>query len=752
MRRYTAIALVVAVLAPYSLITSGLKIPIPDDVFVSDLADGEFPARVEAGRSAAQGEFPGWTSKCLTGIPLQVDPLSIALFAAFPPALALGLLIGILVALGALGAYLLSRRIGASHSGAFLAGMTFAWSGFYVCQLRHLAIIGVVSLFPWALCCIEQAFSKTGDTAAQARQLPPSRRIRWMALFALVLGMQLLCGFPQSVYISCLVYGALVVSRLIWLIDFSDPEPWHEKIRPAGLIAAAFPIAVLIAVLLGSASLLPLWDLGQTSDRSAGITYEFATRWKYDPINLLSFFIPYVNGDISDLTYGLGNYNIFWENYGYAGLCTLLAAMGASFTAYYAIAKFEIMFWSITLLIAIGIILGDATPLFGLAFNYLPGFSSFRFPTRFMFVVDLAIPLLAGLGVTMLQSFLSKRSKLNSRFSTPVAVGILIAAVTWMDVVGNNHRQNPSVDSDVWLKAPRTAAIIQQKKDLGRVYSPSAQLFHMSTFNAAGGWSGDLRPYVLHRELLQPNSNLLHNLSTLNAYSGITPRWAVDLVGDHNRQGILDGLKEYATIDAYLNWLSALSVRWVIFHRPIRSDRLQVVDRTQVATLHRLKDTLPRARFARGVQFIPDMTTLKERSISGAFDPRLEVAVHNRKDFDSIPAIESTNNPDDQRATITIAKETEVVVETRAGKAGLLLLADTWYPGWKATVDGAPKIILRVNVMHRGVVVSAGNHTVRFTYEPAWPKKSGVLTLIGLILLLGTLWLARPWAAEKMQK
>jgi hypothetical protein len=70
----------------------------------------------------------------------------------------------------------------------------------------------------------------------------------------------------------------------------------------------------------------------------------------------------------------------------------------------------------------------------------------------------------------------------------------------------------------------------------------------------------------------------------------------------------------------------------------------------------------------------------------------------------------------------------EVVLETDGAQAGYLMLADTYYPGWKATVDGGAAPIFPADVGFRAVPVPAGRHTVRFVYRPAslW---SGVLVL-----------------------
>jgi len=59
----------------------------------------------------------------------------------------------------------------------------------------------------------------------------------------------------------------------------------------------------------------------------------------------------------------------------------------------------------------------------------------------------------------------------------------------------------------------------------------------------------------------------------------------------------------------------------------------------------------------------------------------------------------------------------EVEVETDA--PGYLVLADAWYPGWQASVDGEPVPLLRVDVLFRAVGVEAGRYRVVFTYRPA---------------------------------
>jgi hypothetical protein len=72
-------------------------------------------------------------------------------------------------------------------------------------------------------------------------------------------------------------------------------------------------------------------------------------------------------------------------------------------------------------------------------------------------------------------------------------------------------------------------------------------------------------------------------------------------------------------------------------------------------------------------------------------------------------------------------------VELRATGPGTLVLADTWYPRWVATVDDAPAAIERVDVTFRGVALPAGEHTVVFRYTPGPPGMALAASLLALV-------------------
>jgi hypothetical protein len=74
----------------------------------------------------------------------------------------------------------------------------------------------------------------------------------------------------------------------------------------------------------------------------------------------------------------------------------------------------------------------------------------------------------------------------------------------------------------------------------------------------------------------------------------------------------------------------------------------------------------------------------------------------------------------------------EVVLETDGESGGYLMLADTYYPGWRATVDGGSSPIFPADVGFRAVAVPPGKHTVRFVYRPL-AMGAGVVVMLAAV-------------------
>ena len=77
-----------------------------------------------------------------------------------------------------------------------------------------------------------------------------------------------------------------------------------------------------------------------------------------------------------------------------------------------------------------------------------------------------------------------------------------------------------------------------------------------------------------------------------------------------------------------------------------------------------------------------------------------------------------------------------VVIKAAMSCRGMVILTDSWFPGWHATVDGRAAVIEKAYGAFRGVVVDAGDHTIEMRYRPSSVFIGAALTGIAAIIAL----------------
>ena len=88
------------------------------------------------------------------------------------------------------------------------------------------------------------------------------------------------------------------------------------------------------------------------------------------------------------------------------------------------------------------------------------------------------------------------------------------------------------------------------------------------------------------------------------------------------------------------------------------------------------------------------------------------------------------------RAEVTRHAPNRVEIATDSLTPSLLVLADNYYPGWRAEVDGRRLEIVRANFNQRAVALPAGKHSVVFSYRPRSFLFGLVVSGAALVLLL----------------
>jgi hypothetical protein len=730
----SVVFLVLMIILPYWKLTTMQGYVITDDVFTSDIMNDSFPYRYAIGEALKRGELPWWLPGIYGGMPLLARaeagacyPVNLILFGLLPPYPALNLVILLTLITAALTMYFYVRELDAGLVGGLIAALTFAYSGFMVSHIKHLSTVGTVAWFPLGLLIIERAFQRSEP-----------RTLLWMSV---VFGLQNLSGHIQTAYycgVAYIVYFALRAfnAHRAGQIQKRKRKSALAPTRASGKLIRSsllwFAAGMTLAAGISALQILPTYELVSLTQRAGGVKFDYAANYAYDSSNFKTFLYPYWNGDISDASYT--GESIFWEDYGYAGIVALMLAL-------YAVIKhwkrWHVRFFVITAAVAYLLVLGPNTPAYEAVFYVVPGMQYFRFPTRFLFVVDSAIAILAALGTTHLISRLTRKQEPSPAVS---GIGAVLLGLVACDILFFQLRQNPIVDADVWRTPPKTAQMLQQEKGLFRIYSPGAADIHKTVFARAKGWAGDLHPYVGQREFLQVSSNVLYGISSADGYAQLTPNYIVDLWGDQNRPGII--LKtasvnngRFIVTPAFMKIMNLFNVKYLLSPWECPTSLLEPVANIDAVKIYRNPTVQPRA-FVVGRSRQPrggEQPT--ELLLSAAFDPTKEVILED------VP--EGFRAADLMDAAVTIDKYVmnEVQIRVRSSADGILVLSDTYYPGWKAEVDGKESPILKANLCQRAVVVPAGEHHVRFVFASASIRVGFLVTLVSsLLAIAGLVW------------
>ena len=174
------------------------------------------------------------------------------------------------------------------------------------------------------------------------------------------------------------------------------------------------------------------------------------------------------------------------------------------------------------------------------------------------------------------------------------------------------------------------------------------------------------------------------------------------------------------------NLYELMAVRWVATRRDLRA-WIEAPDTGEASSsprgaarfvktrggLWEIRDPLPRAYLPSEIRVVSRKEILRALP---ALDPRRAVILEK-------PAPECPSGPlpagapGDVRFLLDEPGHTRLRV--RAAEAGrALVVSDTYYPGWHATIDGRPAHIHRANFLFRAVCVPAGEHVVEFAFTP----------------------------------
>lgn len=160
-------------------------------------------------------------------------------------------------------------------------------------------------------------------------------------------------------------------------------------------------------------------------------------------------------------------------------------------------------------------------------------------------------------------------------------------------------------------------------------------------------------------------------------------------------------------------------------------DDQALVYRSNHVAIYSNPDALPRAFIVHEAHLADDMSAENEL-YRDDFKPLESLILASG---DPLPA----NGPQRDNETVSIVeyKNEKVVLNVHASADAYVFLSDSWYPGWNATLDGAPVPIQRADLIFRAVRVTPGDHRIEMTYQPTSLYIGAAISAIALLFVTG---------------
>jgi Bacterial membrane protein YfhO len=700
---------------------------------IGDLVTAFYPFRAVTSRAVHDGSLPLWNPYFLGGAPFLANAQS-SLF--YPPNFLYFLLsvptawticLMLRVFLAGLFMMIFVRSIGGSKAGAIVSGLVFSMCGFMTAWQGQPMTDSAIWL---PLACY---------SIVRLRNTPSGLSI---AIAAFAFAMPVLAGHPET------AAHVILVATAFALLTFVRPSlDFRFLLR--------FTFCGLLALGIAAIQLLP------TLEWISQLPNAFDKHWPPLPLHEA---LGWVSRDMLRAPNSAG----LWipESAAYVGMGTLLlSSVGLLHRS-----RRHVIFLAILIIVG-GSMAYGVQPIQWLA-SHTPILNGLK-NSRMIFVASFGIAALAGLGLTVLEdSPLPWRRRVMAL--TLIAVAFILAFVFYYSLRNATQLRVEFSRRPSFSRAMLFAGLIPlmwrlASARVSRAFSAvmcAVVAFDLLTFGyGVTGFSGreDIFPpapvfqfLADHNEQGQSriallgspypiNANLMYGIPSADGYEVglVLPQslFSLDYMG---RDAIGIGFDARHLLDLKDRRLDLLNVKYVTttsvgeeFNLLKDSKRFRSVYNDGHLVIFENTSVLPRAFLVpkTGIELLKDTDSQLATFRDPAFDPQKTVIVSNRPaSLSSLSSASAPGQAANNFVKITGTGVNDVSIRAAASETSVLVVSQTYYPGWKAIVDGKTTEVFPVNMTLTGVAVEPGTHDIRLVFDPMSFKVGAGLTLLSLII------------------
>jgi hypothetical protein len=584
--------------------------------------------------------------------------------------------------LAGLTAYALCRDLGRSRLASVLGGVVYSLAGYvaytYSPQMLHGAV--------WAPLVFLFLFR------AERGQRPQANAV----FSGFFLGVTWLAGHHQMQIFLSLAVAAM----WIWICA-----------RNRKLISCAV-LSIAFAVLTSAFQTIPAAEFGRQAVRWVGadqpqglgetVPYVVHAQYAMKPISLIGIFVAGVEHGPFDafcgvvaLTFAILGTILWWRERYVRWLASI--ALGGILFALGSNSVFHGMFYALAPLVEKARVPAAATLLFavGLAPLAAFGFDALR-ETGSAWLERRVAWILAGFGAVLaLGSLLFYAARVpmaitDNRLMVTALCAILAAGL----ITG---RRTGALSS----RTGAAAAIALVLLELGNVtdynLATADRATHPYLYKLAADYDlarvvGGSR-IVYDGEAIPYNIGDWYGIEAFNAYAASVP----------------SSLWQHAVFSPRVQ--DILGIRYYLQRTPQRADVREVFQGRSGVKVFENDKAFPRAWSVHQASRVPDAKQARALLEDPQFDARQRVFLIG----ENPPPLAACGQDD---VWMPRHEPNYLLIRAEMTCRGMVILTDSWFPGWRATVDGHPTPILKAYGAFRGVVVDAGDHTIEMRYRP----------------------------------
>ena len=693
-----------------------------------------------------RGELPLWNPLSNCGLPylaqwntLTLYPLSlIYLLLPLPWSLSFYCLVHLFLA--GLGMYFLAFSWTNNRLAAAVAGFAFVFNGLMLNCLMWPNNIAGLALMPWVIWRLERSWNEGG---------------RQLIVAGLVGALQMLSGAPEIILFTWLIGAALWAARF-----FATDLPRGRFI----VRGAAVP---LLVVALSAAQLFPFFDLLSHCERDK----DFGTgTWTMPSWGWLNLFLPLFKcyqspaGPFFQPRQG-------WTSSYYEGIGVLALAL---FSARFVRERRVTILWSFVLFGLI-VALGENGIVYGLIRRIMPGLGFMRFPIKFVVLMIFALPLLAAFAIAHLRAG-SQSAEDRFHPAERWALGLILVFASIIAGCLVYSYSHPFANLKFYMLsvngAVRLSCLVLVLGTLFRLRNelrlPMQRLAQVVLLAAIGidAWThapnqnptvapGVFELRAVARELqadAEKAPRAFMSRTTHDVlYGSMIPNSVDDFKGRRfgffGNCNLLDGVP--VPDGFYSLYLPEQRELWMrlFFATKFPGGLADFLGISRIST--NVFDWQPRAT-AQPLISIGARPLFAERgeTVRALLNPEF-----NSREIVYLPTeaqslVTVTNGSSAEIVSSSMASSM-VQAQTKSSEAAFVVIAQSFYHRWKATVDGQPAPILRANHAFQAVQVPSGEHRVELVYKDTPFRYGACISIVTLIACASGLVRARKGSADE---